>query len=93
MLGDTVNFHREIFMYLQVLMCAHGLTCVRVSAADEALLFRQKHPKRFPPVRGPAGPSASNQDGCATRSAQTVLAEKSIRGCGSAAPNAGTQNS
>ena len=32
MLGDTVNFHREIFMYLQVLMCAHGLTCVRVSA-------------------------------------------------------------
>jgi len=63
--------------------------------ADEVLSFRQKYQKPFLPVRGPAGPSASapNQDGCATRSAQTVLAEKSIRGCGSAAPNAGTQNS
>jgi len=27
-----------------------------------------------------------------TRSAQTALAEKSIRGCGSAAPNAGTRD-
>ena len=27
--------------------------------ADESLLFRQKEPKPFSPVRGPAGPSAS----------------------------------
>jgi len=27
--------------------------------ADEVLLFRQKDPKPFPPVRGPMGPSAS----------------------------------
>jgi len=45
--------------------------------ADEALLFRQKCPKPFSPVRGPVGPSASvpNHYGSETRSAQTVLAE------------------
>jgi len=55
--------------------------------ADEVLLFRQKDPKPFSPVRGPTGPSASipNQDGEGTRSAQTTLAEKSIRYRGSAA--------
>ena len=49
--------------------------------ADEVLVFRQKDPKPFPPVRGPSGPSATlpNQDGSGTRSAQTALAEKSIR--------------
>jgi len=58
--------------------------------ADEAILFRQKDPKPFSPVRGPSGASASapNQDGSGTRSAQTALAEKPIRGGGSAAPNA-----
>ena len=46
--------------------------------ADEALLFRQKCPKPFFPVRGPAGPSVSapNQDGSGTRSAQTAFAKK-----------------
>ncbi len=55
--------------------------------ADEVLLFRQKDPKPFSPVRGPLGPSASvpNQDGEGTRSAQTALAERPIRYEGSAA--------
>ena len=65
--------------------------------ADEVLLFRQKDPKPFLPVRVPAGAwsTTPNHDGCATRSevqshlsAQTVLAEGSIRGNGPAAPNA-----
>jgi len=65
--------------------------------ADEAFLFRQKDPKPFLPVRVPAGarPTTPNHDGCATRSevqshlsAQTVLAEGSIRGSAPAAPNA-----
>jgi len=61
-------------------------------------LFRQKEPKPFLPVRGPAGASASvpnpstplrtGQDGSGTRCAQTAFAEKPIRDCGSAAPNA-----
>ena len=59
--------------------------------ADEALLFRQKCPKPFPPVRGPLGPSASvpNQDGEGTRSAQTALAKRPIRYGGSAAHEGG----
>ena len=65
--------------------------------ADEALLFRQKDPKSFLPVRVPAGAwsTTPNHDGCATRSevqshlsAQTVLAEGSIRGSSPAALNA-----
>jgi len=64
--------------------------------ADEALLFRQKDPKPFPPVRVPAGAwsTTPNHDGWATRSevqshlfAQTVLAEGSIRGSGAAPPH------
>ena len=44
-------------------------------------------------ARPPGGPFATvpNQDGSGTRSAQTVLAEKSIRDGGSAAPNAGDE--
>ena len=48
---------------------------------DEVLLFWQKDPKPFPPAHGPAGllrPSTESH-GCGTRSAQTVLAEKSIQ--------------
>jgi len=54
--------------------------------ADEVLLFRQKAQNHFRPY-GPYTPSASipNQDGEGTRSAQTTLAEKSIRYRGSAA--------
>ncbi len=59
--------------------------------ADEALVFRQKCPKPFPPVRGPPGASASvpNQDGEGTRSAQTALAERPTRYGGSAALEGG----
>ncbi len=64
------------------------------SPRDESLLFRQKEPKPFLPVRGPSEPaqkqalrdasaSAPNQDGSGTRSAQTAFAEKSIRCSGS----------
>ncbi len=44
--------------------------------ADEALLFRQKDPKPFLPVRVPTGAwsSTPNQDGSETRCAQTVFA-------------------
>ncbi len=73
--------------------------CGVSSPREESLLFRQKEPKPFLPVRGPSEPaqkqalrdasaSAPNQDGEGTRSAQTALAEKSIRDGGSAAPNA-----
>jgi len=46
--------------------------------ADEVLLFRQKDPKPFPPVRGSmsAWPTTPNQDGSETRSAQTVFAKE-----------------
>jgi len=59
--------------------------------ADEILLFRQKDPKPFPPVRSPLGPSATvpNQDGSGTRCAQTALAERPIRYGGSAAHEGG----
>ncbi len=55
--------------------------------ADEVLLFRQKCPKPFPPVRGPPGNFATipNQDGSGTRCAQTALAERPIRYGGEAA--------
>jgi len=55
--------------------------------ADEVLLFRQKDPKPFPPVRGPPGNFAAipNQDGEGTRCAQTALAERPIRYGGEAA--------
>jgi hypothetical protein len=55
--------------------------------ADEALLFRQKDPKPFPPVRSPPGNFAvvPNQDGEGTRCAQTALAERPIRYGGEAA--------
>jgi len=45
--------------------------------ADEALLFRQKCPKPYPPVRVPAGKlrHGTELNGSETRSAQTVLAE------------------
>ena len=45
--------------------------------ADEILLFRQKDPKPFPPVRSPLGPSATvpNQDGSGTRGVNPELAE------------------
>ena len=45
--------------------------------ADEVLLFRQKDPKPFPPVRVPAGELRPSTElyGSETRSAQTVLAE------------------
>jgi len=45
--------------------------------ADESLLFRQKEPKPFSPVRVPAGELRPGTElyGCATRSAQTMLAE------------------
>ena len=70
------------------------------SPRDESLLFRQKEPKPFLPVRGPTGSFASvpNQDGSGTRSevkshlsAQTALAERPIRYGGEASPNAGAQ--
>ena len=59
--------------------------------ADEVLLFRQKDPKPFLPVRVPPGAwsTTPNQDGSGTRCAQTTFAERSIRGGGPAAPNAG----
>ena len=43
--------------------------------ANEILLFRQKDPKPFPPVPGPAGSLRRTTEfgGCATRYAQTVL--------------------
>ena len=46
------------------------------------LLFRQKCPKPFSPVRGPSGAwsTTPNHDGSGTRSAQTALAEKSDSG-------------
>ncbi len=66
---------------------------------DEVLLFRQKDPKPFPPVRGPLGPSASVPNNMAQELAESILSlskdlkqpspKKSIQGCGSAAPNAG----
>ena len=45
----------------------------------EILLFRQKNPKPFPPVRGPTGPFVAlpNQDGSETRYAQTVFPKES----------------
>ncbi len=47
--------------------------------ADEVLLFRQKDPKPFPPVRVPGGKLRPGTElyGSETRSAQTVLAEES----------------
>ena len=47
--------------------------------ADEVLWFRPKDPKPFPPVRGPSGElrPGTELNGCATRSAQTVLAKES----------------
>ena len=46
--------------------------------SGQALLFRQKDPKPFSPVRGPLGASASapNQNGSGTRCAQTSLAKE-----------------
>ena len=46
--------------------------------SGQALLFRQKDPKPFSPVRGPLGASASapNQNGLGTRCAQTALAKE-----------------
>ena len=60
---------------------------VPLTDSGQALLFRQKDPKPFSPVRGPMGSSASvpNQAGEGTCSAQTVLAERPIRYGGSAA--------
>ena len=71
-------------------MMVEKFLCGVSSPRDEALLFRQKCPKTFPPLRGPSEPaqkqalrgasaSAPNQDGSGTRSAQTAFAEKSIR--------------
>ena len=56
--------------------------------ADEILLFRQKDPKPFSPVRGPTGSFATvpKQEGSGTRYAQTTLAEKPIRDSRSATP-------
>jgi len=62
--------------------------------ADAALLFRQKDPKPFSPVRGPSDPAQKqalrgacsttpNQDGSETRCAQTVFAK--VVGFGAAA--------
>ncbi len=47
--------------------------------ADKVLLFRQKDPKPFSPVGVPAGELRPGIElyGCATRSAQTMLAEES----------------
>jgi len=44
--------------------------------ADKVLFFRQKDPKPFPPVRGPAGFLRLRTElyGSETRSTQTVLA-------------------
>jgi len=60
--------------------------------ADEVLLFRQQDPKPFPPVRGPPGPSASAPNTMAQELAplKQPSPKKSIRGCGSGAPNART---
>ena len=51
--------------------------------ADEVLLFRQKDPKPFSPWSWPWGSPArfANSGGCATRYAQTVLAENPGVGC------------
>jgi len=51
--------------------------CGVSSPRDESLLFRQKEPKPFLPVRGPAGASVSapNKMARGTRCAQTAFAE------------------
>ena len=55
--------------------------------ADESLLFRQKEPKPFLPVRGPMGASASVPNKMAQELAplKQPSPKKSIRDCGSAA--------
>jgi len=74
--------------------------CGVSSPHDESLLFRQKEPKPFSPVRGPSEPaekqalrdasaSAPNQDGSGTRFAQTAFAERSIRDSSSATHEGG----
>lgn len=49
---------------------------------DEVLLFQQKDPKPCLPWHGPPGPSTStlNHNGCATFSAQTMLAKEADSG-------------
>ena len=56
--------------------------------ADEVLLFRPKDPKPFPPVRGPAGSSASVLNKMARELAllKQPSPERPIRDGGSAAP-------
>jgi hypothetical protein len=59
--------------------------------ADEALVFRQKCPEPFPPVRGPPGSSASAPYKMVRELAalKQPSPKRSIRGCGSAAPKGG----
>jgi hypothetical protein len=54
------------------------LICGVSPPRDESLLFRQKDPKPFLPVRGPEGAWAAtpNHNGSETRSAQTGLAKE-----------------
>jgi len=59
--------------------------------ANEVLLFRQKDPKPFPPVRGPAGSSASTPNKMARELAplKQPSPKSRFRGYGSAAPEGG----
>ena len=63
-------------MQLKVLVICWGIILCRVSPLhDEVLLFRQKDPKPFLPVRGPAGSLRLRTEsyGSETRSACMVF--------------------